>query len=190
MGNKIISGGAKPGGGLYDAPLGTPLPTDAQTALPSAFGLISIVSDDGLDEGIDRKSDETRDWNGAVVFVNQTEYTQTWKITLLESSLKTLQSVNGQKNVTEKKVEGGTLTTVEYTEDQLPRRMYAVDIQSGSTILRKVLPEAQITDVGNKKHQKKGPIQYEITITAFKDANGRFGYDYKFEPDTAVTPAV
>lgn len=188
MANQTRVGGARRNGGLYSADAATAvLPTDAQKALDTSFQLISLVSDAGLKEANDRKTDDVRDWNGAIARTVQSEYSETWKITLIERTENALKEVHGQDHVNITKVDGGTLRTIDHTEDQLPIRAYVADMQDGNILMRKVFPNAQITDIGDISYVKKDVIQYELTITAYKDANGRFQYDYEFIPD-AVAP--
>ncbi|MEV8166220.1 hypothetical protein AB0O80_10595 [Rothia kristinae] len=183
MANQTRVGGARAKGGFYSAATKTALPTDAQTPLDSGFKLVSLVSDDGLKEALDRKSDDIRAWDGSIARTVQSEYSETWKLTLIERTDESLKEIYGQDNVTSAKVDGGTLRTIQHTEDQLPIRAYVADMQDGPVMMRKVFPEAQITDIGDIKYVKKDVISYEITLTAYKDENARFSYDYEFIPD-------
>lgn len=183
--NKTTVGGARLGGGFYSAPLSTALPTDAKTALNAEFKIVSLVSDDGLKEAMDRKSDDTRDWGGAIVRTTQSEYSETWKLTLLERTDAALKEIHGRDNVTITPDETGVGRAIKHTDDQLPLRSYVADMQDGAKLLRKVIPQGQITDIGDVKYVKKDVISYDITITAYKDENGVYTYDYDWEPTAA-----
>lgn len=186
MPNMTRVGGARAKGGFYSADLTAALPTDAKKPLGEAFKLVSLVSDDGLKEALDRKSDDTRDWSGAIARTTQSEYSETWKLTLIERTDAALKEIHGQDNVTvTPDQEGGVARAIKHTDDQLPLRAYVADMQDGKTLMRKVFPQGQITDVGDVKYVKKDVISYDITITAYKDENGVFSYDYDWTPKGA-----
>ena len=63
MGNdksNIAIGLPNPKGALYWAPLGTPLPTDATTALDNAFINLGYVTEDGLTSSTAEEGDDIK----------------------------------------------------------------------------------------------------------------------------------
>ena len=99
---------AKPkvGGAIYSAPTGTALPTDATSALNAAFKCLGYVSDDGIQNSDERKTDDIKAWGGDIINSVQKEKTDTFKYTLAEVlNVDVLKEVYGDANVT------GTLDT-------------------------------------------------------------------------------
>ena len=115
------------GAAVYAAPLGTTLPTSATAVLDNAFVDLGWVSEDGVTNSISRETTKHRAWGGEVVKVTQDNYTETVKLTLLESSADVLAVVYGADNVTE----NGDTIAVEHSrlmlEHQFTGEIYDVD---------------------------------------------------------------
>ena len=57
----------KVGGAIARAPLGTALPTDATTALNTAFKQLGYISEDGITNGNSPETDVIKAWGGDTV---------------------------------------------------------------------------------------------------------------------------
>lgn len=178
-------------GGFYSGDLGTALPTDTKTALDKGFKIVSAVSDDGVKETVDRKTDDIRQWSGSMFRMLQSEYTLTVKLTFIERTDASLKETFGPDNVTVKDNGDGTRTrTVLFNESMLPARSYVADLRDGDKHLRKVYPNAQITDIGDVSYKAKELIAYEVTITCYQDEHGQFGYEYEQTPDGETSKPI
>ena len=94
-------------GGVFRAPAGTTLPTDATTTLASTFKNIGEVSEDGITKSYSYESEEIKNMNGAVVLTVQTSKNVSFAfkdISLL--NIDAMKAVYGADNVT------GTLANV------------------------------------------------------------------------------
>lgn len=152
------------GAAVYAAPLGTTLPTSATDALDNAFVDLGWVSEDGVTNSISRETTKHRAWGGEVVKVTQDNYTETVKLTLLESSAAVLAVVYGADNVTE----SGDTITVEHSRLMLEHQSFVIDFIDGDRAGRIVIRDGQVTELGDVMYVHKDLTRYEITIDVFK----------------------
>lgn len=176
---------AKPAvsGGAYNAPKGTTLPTDATTALASAFKLMGYASEDGLVNTWSKESTEKKAWGGETVLVMQNGVTDTFKITLIEATNEDLlKVVYGSGNVS------GALSTgldVEALTDESIESVWVFDMKLGAALKRIVVPRGVITEIGDITYKDSEAVGYSLTITALPDddssSNGATHYEYMKE---------
>lgn len=157
------------GAAVYAAPLGTTLPTSATAALNVGFVDLGWVSEDGVTNSISRDTTKHYAWGGSVVKVTQDKYTETIKLTLLESSSAVLGVVYGSDNVTA----GGDYQSlaVEHSSLMLERQSFVLDFIDGDRAGRILVREGQITEISDVVYVHKDLTRYEITIDTFKPDN-------------------
>lgn len=80
----VSLGKFKVGGYAYWAPAGTTPPTNATTALPSAFKLLGYLSEDGLTITTDTDTTEVKDANGQTVMKVITSYAESYQFAMAE----------------------------------------------------------------------------------------------------------
>lgn len=172
----VSTGKPKVTGAVFRAPLGTTLPTDATTALNSAFLELGYVSEDGVTNNNTPDSDKVKAWGGATVLVVQNEKSDEWTLTLIEAlNANVLKTVYGDSRVTV----NGTSITVQATPDQLADACYVIDmVLKGGGIKRVVIPDGAISELGEIVYKDDEPIGYEITINALPDTDGVNHYEY------------
>lgn len=182
----VTSAKPKVGGSIYSAPIGTALPTDATTALNTAFKCLGYVSDDGVQNSDDRKTTDIKSWGGDIVNSVQTEKTDTFKYTLIEAlNVDVLKEIYGDSNVT-----GGLDTgiTVKSNSTELGEHVIVIEMVLRNNVLKRiVLPSAKVTDVGEIKYKDGDNVGYETTVTCFPDDNSNTHYEYIVKPKTAVS---
>lgn len=168
---------AKPavGGALSVAATTATLPTDATTALTGFTGL-GYISEDGITESITRESDDIKAFGGDVVLSSQTEFSNTFQLTLIEVlNVDVLKEVFGASSVT------GTLAngiTVNVNSAELTERAWVFDLIVRGAVERLVIPNGKITEVGETTYSDSDVIGYDITITAYPDVSGNTQYKY------------
>ena len=95
--DNVSTGKPKIGGAVYRAALGTTLPTDATTALASAFEEMGFISDDGVVNSNNPTTNKILSWGGQTVLVVTTEKPDTFQLTFLEPlNANVLETVYGE----------------------------------------------------------------------------------------------
>ena len=177
----VIAGKPLATGGLLSGPLLSPLPTDTVAAVDAAIVGVGYISDDGVSESMNRETDKIKAWGGDVVKIVQSEHSVTYQYTMIEAARAEVnREVYGEPNVT---ATGATTThgnqlAIKVTAEQLPHRVRVIEIKDGDARVRIVLPDSQITEVGDVTYQDAAIIAYPVTVEAFPDASGVKAYKY------------
>lgn len=180
VGNVVV-GKPKVTGGVYRAPLGTALPTDETVALNVGFIGLGYAGEDGVVFNPARSTDKKKAWGGDIVRVLQTDYSETYTVTLIEYRNPEVQkAVFGSANVTATAATSlvGAKMTIKHNSAVLPFGSWVFDMLDGVGASRIVLPNAQVTEVGEITYADEDVIAYELTIEAFQDALGNNSYEY------------
>lgn len=170
-------------GSCLVAPLGTALPTTVSATLDVAFVDLGYIGEDGFTETMERTTEEKKAFGGDTVKVLQTEYNHTFQFVLLES-LKgdVLKAIYGESNVTITPANGshGTQVAVKKNSKKLPHMSWVIDTTDTEldAKYRNVIPDGQITEVGDVTIVHSDTISYEVTVKCFKDADGNYVYLY------------
>lgn len=181
----VSAGKPKVTGGIYRAPLGTTLPTDASTALAAAFESLGYIAQGGVTHAFNLESGEYRAWGGDLVLSYLTSKTHTFAFGLIEVLNKiTYQTIYGDDNVT------GTLSgtggiKVSANGDDMTEYVYVIELAlRDGAMQRIVIPDGKITAVGDVVYQDSDAINYPVTITAQVDASGNSHYEYIYKAPT------
>lgn len=174
---EVSTGKPKISGAIYYAEEGTTLPTDATTELGEGFANLGYVSEDGVTNADSRTSEDIKAWGGDIVQSSQTEKTDTFQLTLIQSiNLDVLKAIYGAENVS------GTLATgivVKSNAKELPAASWVIDmILNGDTLKRIVIPRGKISELGEVVYNDTDPIGYQPTINALPDTAGNTHYEY------------
>jgi len=178
---EMVAPSPKVTGGVRVAPLGTPLPTDAATALDSAFKSLGRVSDDGIDKTESRPKSDKFDWGGSLIATLQDSFMLTLKFKLLQLINADVQeTVHGASNVTVTPASSshGTQIAAAINAKLLDQGVYVIDAYYMQTSGRLVLPIARPVEVGQLKWVHKDLASYELTVQAFPDQDNNMAYEY------------
>lgn len=164
-------------GGIYVGEPTAKQPVDATTPLvPEDFDGLGYVSEDGLTNGIETDSENIVEWGGNTVLTIKTSRTETFTWTFIETNALVLSEVYGAENVT---IGDGDELTVIHNMNDLPRRSYVFEIlMTGNKVKRIVVPNSQITEVGDVVYVAGEAIGYEVTLTCYPDKAGVTVYEY------------
>lgn len=181
----ILSGGPETAtGGICLAPLGTTLPTDAKADLAAAFTKLGYVNGDGVEKSQEISEEKVKEWSGMVVKILRTEFSETYKFTLLEAANpNVLKGIFGEERVT---VNNG-LIAIKSNAEALALQVFVFNMLDGKFKTRIVVPRGQLKTSGSVKYNKKGVAEYECEVEAFPDESGNVSYTYiqELEPPRA-----
>lgn len=174
--SNIYAGKPRSAGSIYRAPAGTTLPTDATTALASGFVSMGYISEDGVVNNNAITSSDTKAWGGTVVMSSQTEKTDTFAFTMLETlNVDVLKAVYGSDNVT------GTLETgitVKANDTPQESAAWCIEMTANGHIVRIVIPDAKISEIGEISYTDEEANGFAVTLTAVPDSAGQTHYTY------------
>lgn len=173
----VTYGKPKVGGAIFTAPLGTTLPKDATTQLDAAYKCLGYASEDGVVNNMTIESESIKAWGGDTVLVVQTSKEETIGYTLIETlNTDVLKEVYGQSNVT------GDLTTgitIKNNTKPLEEHVIVIDmILKGDVLKRIVIPQANVTEIGEIAYRDTEATGFETTLTATPDLEGNTSYQY------------
>ena len=172
----VSAGKPKVAGAVYRAPKGTTLPTDATTALASAFVDMGYVSEDGVVNSNSPSSEKIKDWGGQVVLIVKSEQPDTFKIKFIEAlNTNVLQTVYGSANVT---TSTNKINVVVNGADP-GEYVYAIDmVMTGGALKRIVIPCGALSALADIVYKNNEAVGYEVTLDALPDSSGNNHYEY------------
>lgn len=161
----VTVGKPKIGGAIYNAPLGTTLPTDAETALDEAFRNLGYVSDDGLTNENNLSSEKIKAWGGDTVLTLQGEKEDNFKFKLIEVlDINVMKAVYGEENVTGDLETG---ITIRANAKELEESAWVFDmIMTRGVKKRIVVPNAKISELSEIVYKDDDPVGYDVTLAA------------------------
>lgn len=175
--NYVSVGKPKVGGAAFAAPAGTTAPTSATAALASAYKDLGYISDDGVKNNGSRTVNKIKAWGGDIVKSVQTEKTDSFTITFIESlNDNVMKLVYGSGNVSGDLASG---LTVLVNSTELDEWVLVIDmVLSFNVVKRVVLPKAKVDSVAEITYEDENVIGYQCEITALPDSAGNTHYEY------------
>ena len=173
----VTVGKPKVAGAIWRAPLGSTLPTDADSALDAAFKDLGFVSQDGVSNGSNLDTSVVKAWGGKAVLLINNGKEDTFAFTLIETiNSDAKKAVYGTSNVTGD-LDSGMTTKV--NSDDPEEACWVIEVrQRGGVLHRIVIPDAQLSDLGDIVYKDDEVVGYEMTITALEDSAGQTHYEY------------
>ena len=173
----VTAGKPRIGGGIYIAPAGTTLPTDAKTALSSDFLALGYVSEDGVVNSNSPESENIKAWGGDNVLTIMTSREDTFTFTLIEvMNINVLKLVYGDDNVSGALSTGITVTA---NNGELESHVIVIDtILKGGVMQRTVIPAGTVSKVGDITYKDDEAVGFKTTVSCEADASGNTHYTY------------
>lgn len=173
----VSTGKPKITGGIYRAPLGTTLPTDATTALANTYVSLGYIASGGVTHGFNLDSAEYRAWGGDLVLSMLNSKTHTFAFGLIEVLNKTTyETIYGASNVTD--ITGGGFKASAKGDD-MTEYVYVIELSMRNGASKRiVIPDGKITAIGDIVYQDNDAVNYPVTITAQVDSTGASHYEY------------
>jgi hypothetical protein len=171
----------KVGGGVYWAPLGTALPTDASTALVAGYTPLGYVSDAGITPSRDTSIDKPKAWGGDTVAALQTDESLSYEWTLIEAfSGDVRKFVHGAANVTITAAVSGTGEKLAILDKggKPANCVLVFDMKYGAKVRRVVLPVADNVVSAEAPYSDSDLSGFTITTEALKDTSGVRMYEF------------
>lgn len=157
-------------GGVFYAPAGTALPTDATTTKNVAFVELGYVDEDGVTETIDDSSNNITAWQNAVVV--RTVFTATavtYTFNIIETNAVSLASYYGN-------YAAGVVHVMGAASNR--RGEWIFESVDGSKKRRVVVPDGMVTQRGDVQWVNSDTISYPIRVTCYPDSGGDFSRIY------------
>ena len=176
--SKIIVAKPRVGGVLFHAPAGTELPTDAQSPLSDAFVEAGYISEDGILYNKTRSTEDLKDMGQQNVRPMQSEYSETAQFSMLEYLNKEALKISfGDDNV-EGDIESGII--IRSRADELPAGVYVFDMVDGNTLIRHVLPLAQVSEQGELEYKGGAAVMLPVTLklSPYAEWSGDYHREY------------
>lgn len=173
----VTAGKPKITGAVFSAPAGSTLPLSTEAALADAFKALGYVSDAGVANNNSKTTSNVKAWGGDVVLVTEDEKTDTYKLTLIESTNpEVLKAVLGEANVSGSLEEGLRVTV---NNADVPERAWVIDmVLRGPVAKRHVIPRGKISAIDEITYADNSVVGYGITITCLPDGAGNTHYEY------------
>lgn len=166
----VSTGKPKITGGVYRAPKGTTLPTDATTDLDTAFVCLGYVSEDGVENNNEMDVSVIKAWGGNIVYRSLTELDDNFALALIESeNIDVLKTVYGDANVTGSS--GAIEINVVAEDPEEAVWVFEMALRGGKK-KRIVIPTGAITSREAITYNDEDAIAYGITVSAYPDSDG------------------
>ena len=175
-------------GAVAVAPLGTTMPTDAKSALASAWDDSGYISEDGISVTVTRSTTPIRDWSKAAIRNLLTEYSGSISLNFLQIDEFATERMFGSSNVT---VTAATSSAGEQIKISIgaelpPREAWCFSMKDGDARIRVLVPNGQMTDVSQIDFKPDAANIIGGTLATYDDGTGHSIY-FIYDDGTVVS---
>lgn len=180
-------------GGILYGPTGTALPTDSVTALNVGFVGCGYITEDGLTGKEERDTKDVLDWGGITVASLQTSFKDEFEFGFLEFlNEKVADAIYGGAQVTPTAANAshGNQLAVSVGGTEATHYSWIFEMKHGLKTARIVVPDGQITKVGDIDYKSDDLIGRKVTLTCYPDSSGFSHYVYTDDGSVAGVPSI
>lgn len=172
----VTTGKPKITGAVFNAPIGTAIPTDATTALNEAFVCVGHITEDGVENSQELSTTPIKVWGGLVVYNPLNEFNDNFSFAMAEAlNVNAMKAYYGDDNVTDN---NGNIT-VKVGAHDMPERIWVIEnVLRNGRARRLVLPNAQVMEREPITYKDDEVLAYGITLSAMQDDSGETHYEY------------
>lgn len=166
-------------GGGWVAPENTAQPATPDFSQPaSPWSPLGAISTDGLTEGFSQDQTEVLAWGQLTpIRVLATKKARTFKVKMIETSRDAVRSVFfGVAASTLTPDASGNSSISESGTPARDLRAWLFDVIDGADVERIYVPSGEVTDRADVQHHNNDVDGYEVTVTAYPDADGNVAY--------------
>lgn len=174
-----------PGGVLFVAPAGTPLPTNATDKLDDAFKNVADLNEDGITTSTDMDTTDIDDMDGKTAASFIASYSEKVQFTMLETTATVLRTRYGSNRVI---ANGEDVTSYTTGMPQAEHISIVAELllEGMNKKQRKVFPDAILTDSDDVQYHAGDAITYSVTFNTFPDKQGNNSYNYFADLGTSL----
>lgn len=175
--SQVTIGAAKVTGAIYIAPKNTTLPTDATTALASAFKLLGFTSDAGVQIAENRESDSITAWEGRTKIIELvTSYTESVSFMPIQCNSEVAKLTWGDGAVTVDGVSGAI--TAKHHGGILDPVVIVIETAPRTGIVKRYCLTGQLTERGEQTMDGTQVDGRQLTFESVADSNGYTMFEY------------
>ncbi|KAA8831471.1 hypothetical protein EMO89_01680 [Bifidobacterium tissieri] len=176
----VLVGSPDVTGSIYNAPVGTTLPTSIDDAIPAAFtaNKSGYVSSDGLTLTPDISTSDINEWGGKLVRRVLESFNGTVSWTYIQTSVQELKNAWGENNVTvtAATAKHGTQIRVGIGQGLPERKSWLFCMKDGDARIMIILPDAQPTSMDDITFASNAAIPWPVTLSCYPDEQGNCMY--------------
>lgn len=147
-------------------------PAGASDAL-TGFNSLGWLTEDGISMSVNRETTDLKGFGGDTALTLQTSHDVEFTFTPMEWNETVAKELFGPENVT------SSAAVVKVNGEMLPMRKYVFDMRGrNKQLIRVVVPNCQITSMGEFPFKHDEPMAAEFTLKALPDATGTKVYIY------------
>lgn len=175
-------------GAVAVAPVGTSMPTDAKTALPSTWDDSGYVSEDGISVTVTRSTTPIRDWSKNAVRNLLTEYAGSISLAFLQVDQFAAERMFGENNVTVTAAtsSAGEQIKVAIGAELPPIEAWCFSMKDGDARIRVLVPSGQMTEVSQIDFKPDAGHVIGGTLATYDDGTGHSIY-FIYDDGTVVS---